>query len=241
MHCGVSHTARHKRPGMPTVTTVVIVDDHRAFGERLRSFVRDQLHCTVVGTGADARTGLDLIQALRPDVALIDVGLPGESGFDLSRRLAAELPNVRVVLMGDEESVEYMRAADAAGAVAYLSKTAVSQSLAALLGANAAEVMSASINQPRLGARFRSRLVFSGLLAALVLVSGLALGQPAAAVAGAIGVLLLSSWRSVRVAGRYGIEGTRWRWPPGRGRRGAVAPVAWMEPGRPGKEGEDLG
>src|SRR4051794_18368835 len=84
---------------MPTVTSVMIVDNHAEFGEQLATFVCDELHCLVVGPVGNAAAGLELLRATRPDVALVDVGLPRENGFRLAERLAALHPPIPVVLM----------------------------------------------------------------------------------------------------------------------------------------------
>src|SRR4051794_5815320 len=107
---------------MTIVTNVVIVDNHRAFGEQLQAFLRDQLRCTVLGLAADASAGLNLVYTTRPDFALVDVGLPGENGFCLTGRLTDLQLGVRVVLMGYGESIEYVQAATRAGAMAYMPK-----------------------------------------------------------------------------------------------------------------------
>src|SRR4051794_19947318 len=81
---------------MPTVTSVMIVDNHAAFCERLATFVRDQLNCVVVGSANDAVAGLELLRTTLADVALVDLGLPGENGFHLAERLAEVHPPIRV-------------------------------------------------------------------------------------------------------------------------------------------------
>ncbi|MBA2313467.1 MAG: response regulator transcription factor [Actinobacteria bacterium] len=75
---------------MPPVATtplnVVIVDDHAALRRGMELLLRRAGH-RVVGTAGDAPTGEALILRRRPDVALVDLGLPGENGADMTRRL----------------------------------------------------------------------------------------------------------------------------------------------------------
>lgn len=181
---------------MPTVTSVVIVDHHLAFGERLQTFLRDQLQCMVIGLARDAAAGLELMRVRLPDFALIEVGLPGENGFRLADRLATLHPPVRVVLLGDDESADYVRAAADVGAIAYLPKMAVSQRLPALLGT--ATTGPALVAAPPKKPTSRRGLVLEGALAGGTLVCGLALNEPVAAIAGAGGIFLLSQWHSAR-------------------------------------------
>jgi DNA-binding NarL/FixJ family response regulator len=76
---------------------VVIVDDHVALRRGMELLLRRQGH-HVVGTAADAETAEALILRRRPDIAIIDIALPGESGADLTRRLLADAPAMRIVL-----------------------------------------------------------------------------------------------------------------------------------------------
>jgi NarL family two-component system response regulator LiaR len=119
---------------MPSVTNVLILVSHDAFGERLVTFVRDQLHCSIAGRATNAAAGLEMVRATRPDVVLVDVGLQGERGIGLVRPLTKLQPGVRIVLMGDGDSTEYVQAAEEVGALAYLPKKSVSQRLPELLG-----------------------------------------------------------------------------------------------------------
>jgi DNA-binding NarL/FixJ family response regulator len=116
------------------VTSVLIIDNHEGFSKGLQTYVRDQLGCTVTGLGGDAAAGLELARETRPDFALIDIGLPDESGLALARLLGNRYPEIRVVLMHDDESAEYVEAANGVGAMAYLPKVALSKRLPALLG-----------------------------------------------------------------------------------------------------------
>lgn len=76
---------------------VVIVDDHVALRRGMELLLRRQGH-HVVGTAANAETAEALILRRRPDIAIIDIALPGESGADLTRRLLADNPAMRIVL-----------------------------------------------------------------------------------------------------------------------------------------------
>ena len=118
---------------MLSVTKVLILVSHDAFGERLRMFVQDHLHCTVSGLATNAAAGMELARATEPDLALVDVGLQGDGGFALVKPLLELFPNLRVVLMGSGEPPEYVHAAADIGALAYLPKTAISRRLPMLL------------------------------------------------------------------------------------------------------------
>jgi DNA-binding NarL/FixJ family response regulator len=80
-----------------TPLNVVIVDDHVALRRGMELLLRGHGH-HVVGTADDAETAESVIRRRRPDVALIDLALPRESGAELTRRLLQEDPDIRIVL-----------------------------------------------------------------------------------------------------------------------------------------------
>ena len=80
-----------------TPLNVVIVDDHVALRRGMEMLLRRNGH-HVVGAADDAESAESLIMRRRPDVALIDLALPRESGAELTRRLLQADPEVRIVL-----------------------------------------------------------------------------------------------------------------------------------------------
>jgi DNA-binding NarL/FixJ family response regulator len=89
-------TARPSSPEVPPLN-VVIVDDHVALRRGMELLLRRHGH-HVVGTAGDAEVGEALILRRRPDVALVDLALPGRSGAELTRSLLAAEPGLRIVL-----------------------------------------------------------------------------------------------------------------------------------------------
>jgi DNA-binding NarL/FixJ family response regulator len=103
---------------------VFIADDHAGYRGGMARLLRDHPALEVVGEAADGTAALDGVVALQPDVALLDVRMPGLTGLDVCRRLHAEgsAPRTRVVLItGTPDRVIAAQAADA-GAVALLDK-----------------------------------------------------------------------------------------------------------------------
>lgn len=189
---------------MASVTRVVIVDNHPTFGEQLAAYVR-QCGGAVVGRATEAERGLELIREARPEVALIDVGLPRQSGFVLATRVRELGTGARVVLMGANESLEYGVVAAALGA-AYLSKTAISERLPDLLG-NGADaairaglvtaseqpggVVAAPAVEPESPAHLGLLPIAGGAVGGMALLDGMTTGQASLALAGLVGLLLL--------------------------------------------------
>jgi DNA-binding NarL/FixJ family response regulator len=77
--------------------TVVIVEDHLALRKGLELLLRGK-EFSVIGTADDAEQGQRLIERTQPDVAIVDIGLPGRSGLDLTRKLIRSAPDLGVLL-----------------------------------------------------------------------------------------------------------------------------------------------
>ncbi len=100
---------------------VVLVDDHQLFREGLREMLADD-GIAVAGEGGDARAAVQLGMALRPDVAIIDLRLRGESGIDAIKELARTAPGVALIVLTASADPADARDALAAGARGYLLK-----------------------------------------------------------------------------------------------------------------------
>jgi DNA-binding NarL/FixJ family response regulator len=99
-----------------TPLNVVIVDDHVALRRGMEMLLRRNGH-HVVGAADDAESAESLIMRRRPDVALIDLALPRESGAELTRRLLQADPDVRIVLYtGTTDERELLEGLDAGAA-----------------------------------------------------------------------------------------------------------------------------
>jgi DNA-binding NarL/FixJ family response regulator len=95
---------------------VVIVDDHVALRRGMELLLRRAGH-HVVGTADDAETGEALILRRRPDVALVDLALPGKSGAELTRSLVRSAPEQRIILYtGAADERQLLDALDAGAA-----------------------------------------------------------------------------------------------------------------------------
>jgi DNA-binding NarL/FixJ family response regulator len=103
--------------------TSLIVDDSLEFFEAARQLLAED-GVTVVGFAATSDEAVEEALALRPDVALVDIDLGAESGFDVARRLAG-LPGggPPVVLISAESASELAELVDASGARGFVSKT----------------------------------------------------------------------------------------------------------------------
>jgi DNA-binding NarL/FixJ family response regulator len=88
------------------MTTVLIVDDHAGFRAQARALMEAD-GFTVVGEAVDGASGLEAARNLRPDLVLLDIGLPDVEGFEVARELAVSGPPPLVVLTSSREASEY--------------------------------------------------------------------------------------------------------------------------------------
>jgi DNA-binding NarL/FixJ family response regulator len=103
----------------------LIVDDAADFCEAARDLLEDQ-GISVVGCATSSAQAIRSIRELRPEVALVDIDLGAESGFDLARRLTDECQGSTVILVSTHDEREFARLIESSPAVGFLAKTELS-------------------------------------------------------------------------------------------------------------------
>lgn len=103
---------------------MVVADDHAVLRAGTRQILQAAGDIEVVGEAADGDEALARCAELRPDVALLDIRMPGLNGIEVARRLAQDVPTVAVVVLSAYDDDAYVRAALSAGVAGYLLKTA---------------------------------------------------------------------------------------------------------------------
>ncbi len=103
---------------------VFVADDHPVYREGLVRAVRDRPELELVGQSGDGRAALPAIRTLLPDVAVLDVRMPGLAGPDVLNAIVREHLPTRVVFLSAHLDAELVYRAIAMGAAAYLSKEA---------------------------------------------------------------------------------------------------------------------
>jgi CheY-like chemotaxis protein len=112
-------------PGTGMPLRCLIVDDRPSFSEAARELLTDQ-GVAVVATATSSSEAIQRIQELRPDVALVDIDLGEESGFDLARRLAADGSGVNVILISTHDEREFKKLIESSETAGFLAKTELS-------------------------------------------------------------------------------------------------------------------
>ncbi|HVL99518.1 MAG TPA: response regulator transcription factor [Egibacteraceae bacterium] len=104
---------------------VLIVDDQAAFRQAAHLVVELTDGFAVVGEAESGEESVERAFELQPDLVLMDVNLPGIDGLEATRRILAQVEGVRVVVLSTYEPSEYAPRAAAAGALAYIPKSAL--------------------------------------------------------------------------------------------------------------------
>lgn len=102
---------------------VVLIEDHDLTRFGIRALLKEQ-GIELAGEARDARSGLNLIRSVQPDIAIVDIGLPDMTGIELTQqfRAEAESPNTKILIMTMHDDEEMVLAAFAAGADSYCMK-----------------------------------------------------------------------------------------------------------------------
>jgi DNA-binding NarL/FixJ family response regulator len=116
-------------------TTLLLADDHPLFRDGLRALIARLAGYEVVAETGDGSDALALIRERRPDIALLDIGLPGMSGLDVARAVATECPETRVVIVSGHTDQEYVQRALRLGVSAYVAKDSTASELEVALNA----------------------------------------------------------------------------------------------------------
>ncbi|MFC8922927.1 response regulator [Cellulosimicrobium sp. NPDC057127] len=106
------------------MTRVLLVDDQALLRMGFRLVLESEPDLEVVGEASDGDVALDQVAALAPDVVLMDIRMPGTDGIEATRRVVAEHPSVRVLVLTTFDVDEYAFAALRAGASGFLLKNA---------------------------------------------------------------------------------------------------------------------
>ena len=103
---------------------VLLADDHTLVRAGIRSLLETLEEVEVVAEAGEGREALELILRHRPDVALLDIGMPGLSGIEVVRQSARETPKTRFVILSMYDDATHVRQAIRAGVAGYLLKGA---------------------------------------------------------------------------------------------------------------------
>lgn len=108
---------------------VLVADDHALVRAGIRALLERIDRVNVVGEAGDGLQALQLIKELEPDVVLLDLTMPGLSGFEVLKETSERFPEVNMIVLSVHDTAEYAIHALRSGAAGYLPKSAASAEL----------------------------------------------------------------------------------------------------------------
>jgi DNA-binding NarL/FixJ family response regulator len=109
--------------------TILIVDDHPLFREGLKSLLAKESTYEVAGEAGSGEEGLRKAKEIRPDLVIMDIGLPDISGIEVTRKIREVLSETRVVILSMHLRIDYITKAFQEGATGYITKESATERL----------------------------------------------------------------------------------------------------------------
>jgi DNA-binding NarL/FixJ family response regulator len=106
---------------------VFVADDHKPMLDRIVKLLTP--HFEIVGTAADGKTAQEMIERLKPEIAVLDISMPFKTGIEIAADLKTNGQEVKIVIITTHDDETFMRAAFSAGALAYVIKTRMGDEL----------------------------------------------------------------------------------------------------------------
>lgn len=110
------------KPSNPNAKRVLLVDDHPVLRKGLVRLIDSKDGFSVCGEASTATEGMMMIREINPDLVIVDIGLPGTSGIELTKTIRAEFPKLPVLVLSMHEEALYATRALRAGAMGYIVK-----------------------------------------------------------------------------------------------------------------------
>jgi len=114
-------------------TRVLIVDDHQPFRDALKGVINRESDLEVVGDAGDGEKAIVMTREVLPDVILMDVKMPVMDGAEATRKVLAEMPDVKILALSIYANDEFMTRMMGAGAMGYILKGCDSAELSAAI------------------------------------------------------------------------------------------------------------
>ena len=108
---------------------ITLTDDHPLVLAGMKALLQAVDDIEIVGEATDGQTALDIIRQVTPDIAILDISLPGISGLEVARTVATQLPQVRLLALTVHEDHAYVQPMLQAGARGYLLKRSAADEL----------------------------------------------------------------------------------------------------------------
>jgi DNA-binding NarL/FixJ family response regulator len=110
-------------------TKVLLVDDHEIMREGMSALLRRYSEFEVVGQASDGRQAVEMTEQLRPDIVIMDVGMPNLNGIDATRQLLSSNPKLKIMALSTHSDGSVVAKMIRAGASGYMLKESAFEEL----------------------------------------------------------------------------------------------------------------
>src|ERR1700730_9647183 len=119
---GARSTNNNSKCDLPEAKRIVIVDDHPLFRKGLEQLIQSHDGLSICGEAANAAEAMDVIRQIAPDMAIVDLSLPGANGIELIKNIRAEFPKLLILVLSMHDESLYALRSMRAGAQGYVMK-----------------------------------------------------------------------------------------------------------------------
>jgi DNA-binding NarL/FixJ family response regulator len=112
-----------------TPVRILVADDHEIVREGVRALIQAHAGWTICGDAATGREAVTMATQLKPDIVIMDIGMPDLNGLEATRQIRKTLPDVEVLIFTANETEDIVRQVFQAGARGYLLKTEANKHL----------------------------------------------------------------------------------------------------------------
>ncbi len=130
----IAERSNQTKPRMEKLR-ILLADDHEVVRQGVRILIEKEAGWEVCGEAANGRTAVALAEKLKPDVVVLDIGMPELNGLDAARQIKRALPKTEVLIFTAEESDQLIHDVFAAGARSYILKSDIGGHLVAAIRA----------------------------------------------------------------------------------------------------------
>jgi DNA-binding NarL/FixJ family response regulator len=108
---------------------VLVVDDYRPWRRSICNILKTRLGLQLVGEASDGLEAVQKAEELKPDLILLDIGLPKQNGIEVENRISQLVPSAKVLFVSANNDADVLRAALSNGAQGYVLKVNVESEL----------------------------------------------------------------------------------------------------------------
>ena len=114
---------------------ILLADDHEVVRHGLRALLEKRADWEICGEAVDGRDAMAKAAQLRPDLVILDIGMPNLNGLDAARHILADLPHTKILILTIDESDQVVRAVLSVGARGFILKSDAARDLVAAVDA----------------------------------------------------------------------------------------------------------